>query len=90
MSFGSGFAIYFIIWWLSLLVVIPFGARTQGETGEVAPGTISSAPVKPLIWQRLVAATILACVMFTVFHFVWSNDLVSLDDFPMFDPPSAR
>lgn len=90
MSFGSGFAIYFIFWWLSLLIVIPFGARTQGEAGDVAPGTISSAPVRPLILQRLLAATLLACVMFAVFYYVWTNGLITLDDFPMFDPPSVR
>lgn len=90
MNFGSGFAIYFIFWWLALLITMPFGIRTQAESGEVEPGTEASAPANPMIRRRLVSATILAGLAFAAYYVVWVNDLVTLDDFPAFDPPSAR
>ncbi|MCB1491238.1 MAG: DUF1467 family protein, partial [Rhodobiaceae bacterium] len=31
MSIASGVAIYFLIWWLVLFAVLPFGVRTQAE-----------------------------------------------------------
>ncbi|MFN6985499.1 MAG: DUF1467 family protein, partial [Rhizobium oryzihabitans] len=35
----SVFAIYFIVWWTVLFVVLPIGLRTQAEDGDVALGT---------------------------------------------------
>ena len=47
MSLTLGIATYFIIWWTTLFAVLPFGLRTQGEDGNVVPGTPESAPAKP-------------------------------------------
>ncbi len=44
MSTAVVFAIYFILWWLSLLIVLPWGARSQDESGDVTPGTDPGAP----------------------------------------------
>ena len=35
MSLVSAIAIYFIIWWVCLFVVLPFGVRNAHEAGEV-------------------------------------------------------
>ena len=40
-------ALYFMIWWMCLFAVLPIGMRTQGESGDVVPGTPASAPTKP-------------------------------------------
>lgn len=90
MNLGAGFAIYFIFWWLALLIVMPFGVRTQEEVGEVEPGTIPSAHANPMIRRRLILATLMAAAAFAVYYVVWVNDLVTLEDFPIFDPPSAQ
>lgn len=37
MSFGAAVAIYFIIWWLCLFAVLPFGVRSQVEEGTSFP-----------------------------------------------------
>lgn len=34
MKWTSAIAIYFIIWWLTLFVVLPFGVKNAAETGE--------------------------------------------------------
>ena len=34
MSIGFGIAIFFVVWWIVLFAVLPFGVRTQGEAGE--------------------------------------------------------
>ena len=39
-------AIYFIMWWIVLFAVLPWGVRSQTEHGEeVPPGTDPGAPV---------------------------------------------
>ena len=57
-------AIYFVIWWLCLFVVLPFGANSQHETGEVTPGTDASAPHRLYVVRRVVATTLLAGIIF--------------------------
>ena len=39
MAIATAIAIYFLIWWLALFAVLPWGVRTQAEEGEGMPGT---------------------------------------------------
>ena len=41
------FAIYFVIWWIVLFAVLPWGVRSQHESGDSAPGTDPGAPAMP-------------------------------------------
>ena len=61
-------AVYFIIWWLTLFLVLPIGVRSQTEDGKVAAGTDPGAPVRSRILLKLFANTILAGI---VFGLVW-------------------
>ncbi|HEX2556583.1 MAG TPA: DUF1467 family protein [Microvirga sp.] len=61
---SGGIALYFVIWWTSLFAVLPFGARSQAEAGEVTAGTEPGAPALPglrekALWTTLVAAIVL-------------------------------
>ena len=44
-SISTAFAIYFVIWWVTLFLTLPFGVRSQHEDGEGAPGTDPGAPI---------------------------------------------
>jgi predicted secreted protein len=60
---STAFAIYFVIWWVTLFLTLPFGVRSQHEEGEGAPGTDPGAPVatqmgRKLIWTTLISAAI--------------------------------
>ncbi|WP_319531686.1 DUF1467 family protein [uncultured Cohaesibacter sp.] len=90
MSLVSGLAIYFIIWWVSLFVVLPFGVKTQAETeGEDRHlGTMASAPARPMIVRKMLATTILAGILFGLFYTaveVWGLGLDDLTFLPMPD-----
>jgi hypothetical protein len=39
MTIGGGLAVYFVIWWTVLFVTLPFGVRSQAESGTVEKGT---------------------------------------------------
>jgi predicted secreted protein len=42
--FLQGFAVYFIVWWMTLFAVLPIGLRTQAEDNDIVLGTVHSAP----------------------------------------------
>ncbi|WP_119307532.1 DUF1467 family protein [Cohaesibacter haloalkalitolerans] len=76
MSLVSGLAVYFIIWWLSLFIVLPFGVRTQAEVNDRRLGTTASAPAKAMMLRKAVATTILASVLFGLFY--WAIEVQGL------------
>jgi len=67
-------AIYFVIWWLCLFAVLPFGVRSQGAEGPVTDGTDPGAPVRTHIVAKLVATTILSFVVTALVFWGLSNE----------------
>ena len=84
---GSAIAVYFIIWWLTLFLVLPWGVRSQQETAHVTPGSDPGAPAIPHIRRKLLATTGLAAVFFGLFALAINSGL-SLDVFPGPKPQS--
>ena len=73
-------AIYFVLWWLCFFVVLPFGANSQHESGEVMPGTDPSAPLKFYVLRRVAATTILAAIIFAGFYVYFGVYGLTLED----------
>ena len=78
-STATAVAIYFIIWWVVLFAVLPWGIRSQEETGEVAPGTDPGAPAAHVIWRKLVWTTIAAAAVFGVLALIYKENLIPLE-----------
>jgi len=74
MQFGSILAIFFVVWWLCLFIVLPIGSRSQLDAGEVVPGTEPGAPVTVRLWRQLGATTVLAGVMTALLFWGLSNE----------------
>jgi predicted secreted protein len=67
-TISTALAIYFVIWWITLFLTLPFGVRSQHEDGESVPGTDPGAPVaarmlRKLIWTTGISAAIFAVAM---------------------------
>ena len=61
----TAIAIFFLIWWVVLFAVLPWGVRSQHEGGEaIAPGTDPGAPADPELGRKLLWTTLVACVIF--------------------------
>jgi predicted secreted protein len=61
---STAFAIYFVFWWITLFLTLPFGVRSQHEDGEAAPGTDPGAPVAPQMGRKLIWTTLISAVLF--------------------------
>ena len=78
-------AVYFIIWWLVLFIVLPWGASSAHELGEaVEPGSMKAAPVKPRILLKFAITTVLAGVIFATIYFIVASGVIKLDEIPFF------
>ena len=82
MSVASGLMIYVVIWWIVFFMALPVGVRTAAEAGESsAPGSADSAPVRPRLWLKAAATTILAAVAWGLFYLALQHGFFGLGDF---------
>lgn len=79
MDWFTGIAVYLTIWWLILFVMLPIGARSQAEVGDVIPGTEPGAPQLANIKKKLMWTTLAAGAVWLVLAAVISAGLVSLE-----------
>jgi len=77
MAISTAIAIYFLIWWIVLFAVLPWGVRAQGEEG--AAGTDPGAPRVPHLKAKLLWTTALATAVFAVCAYAYTTRLVTLD-----------
>jgi predicted secreted protein len=81
MSLTTAAAIYFVIWWVVLFTVLPFGVRNAAEEGvAVEAGNDPGAPTIPALKAKLIWTTIVASVVFAMCWVVYVYRLVTLDD----------
>ena len=66
MSPLSAAAIYFVLWWITLFAVLPFGVKSQVETGEGAEGTDPGAPVLARIGRKFLWTTLVSSIVFAL------------------------
>jgi predicted secreted protein len=80
MSVSTSVAIFFIIWWVVLFAVLPWGIRSQAESGEVVPGSDPGAPALPKLKSKLIWTTLVSAIVFAAFQVIYRYQLVGLDD----------
>ncbi|WP_315974403.1 DUF1467 family protein [Microvirga sesbaniae] len=63
---SGGLALYFVIWWILLFAVLPFGVRSQVESGDVVQGSEPGAPALPALREKAIWTTLVASVVLVV------------------------
>ena len=76
----SAFVVFAFVWFITLLAVLPLRSKTQGEAGEVTPGTPSSAPADPQMRKKVIITTIIATIIWAGIVWVVTPGAVTLDD----------
>lgn len=84
MSWPLGIALFFVVWWIVLFAVLPFGVRTQHEAGDVVPGTPASAPNRFRLVRVFLINTVVATVVFVA---IWAA--IELDPFGISEMAAA-
>ena len=72
-------AIYFVVWWITLFLTLPFGVRSQHEDGEGAPGTDPGAPVATGMGRKLIWTTLISAVIFGLAMLAYNAGYLSIE-----------
>lgn len=62
MTISFAAAIYFIVWWIVLFAVLPFGITSQTEEEKVAGGD-PGAPAAPLLVKKALVTSLIAAAI---------------------------
>jgi predicted secreted protein len=81
-GFVFGFAIYGIVWFLTLFMVLPFGVVSQSEAGEVVPGSEGGAPSQPRIGRKLLITTLISGVLYSGIYYLLTSGALANADIP--------
>ena len=81
-GFLFGSAIYGIIWFLTLFMVLPFGVVSQQEDGPVVPGSEAGAPARPMIYRKLTMTTLLSAVLYGLVYMLLTSGILAQIDLP--------
>ncbi|AWW74850.1 hypothetical protein CD351_10485 [Erythrobacter sp. KY5] len=91
MQWTSILAVYFLFWVMSAFMLLPFGVRTADEEGiEKVPGQAESAPTNFRPGPLVIKATIIACVLTTLFVLNFEYGWLSAEDLDIFPEPPTQ
>ena len=78
MRIQSMIAIYFVIWWITLFMVLPFGVKNAHEAGAaVEEGHDAGAPVFHGLWRKAAVNTVISAVVFAAVYWAYTNGYFS-------------
>jgi predicted secreted protein len=75
--------IFFVVWWVVLFAVLPFGVKSQHEAGSFEPGTDPGAPQRPLLLIKVGATTVISAALVATAYAVWEFGIIPFDRIPM-------
>ncbi len=75
-SVAFGVAVYVIVWWLTLFIILPLGIESQVEKGKVTRGSERGAPAKPVMLKKIVLTTLISAVVFGALYGLWQAGIL--------------
>lgn len=84
MNITSAIVLFAVIWFMVFFVVLPLRLKTQGEAGDVVPGTHASAPSNPNIKGKAKVTTVVALIVWVIIAGTLQSGLITVRDIDWF------
>jgi len=88
----SALVLFAVIWFMVLLILAPVRVRTQGDEGEVVPGTHAGAPGVHHLKKKMWVTTGVSVVLWLVIAGIIVSGRISVRDIDWFQrmaPPTG-
>lgn len=80
MSITSALVLFSVIWFMTFLIVLPIRVRTQGDLGDIVPGTHAGAPEHHYLKRKAWITTGISVVLWCVIAGIILSGWISVDD----------
>jgi predicted secreted protein len=91
MGITSAIVLYVVFWFLTFLVILPIRVKTQGDLGNVEPGTHAGAPEEHHLKEKALITTGVAAVLWVIITVIILSGWISIRDLDWWQrmgPPS--
>lgn len=85
MSITSALVLYAVIWFMTFFIALPIRLQTQGDVGEIVPGTHAGAPEHHHLKKKAIITTIIACILWAVIAGIIISGVISVRDIDWFN-----
>ena len=81
MSITAAFVLFAVCWFMTFFVVLPLRLTTQGDAGQVVPGTPAGAPAGYVVRRKARLTTIIATGIWLVLSGIILSGWITVRDF---------
>ncbi|SMX31810.1 DUF1467 family protein [Actibacterium lipolyticum] len=81
MGITSAIVLFAVIWFMVLFITLPIRLRTQGDEGEVVPGTHAGAPANFNPKRTAKIVTMIAVVLWVIIAGTIQSGVIKVSDF---------
>ena len=85
MGITSGIVLFAVIWFMTFLTVIPVRIETQGDRGDVVPGTHAGSPEVHHLKRKAWITTAISVVLWAIIAGIILSGWITLEDIDMFN-----
>ncbi len=85
MSISAALVVLAVTWFMVLFIVLPVRLETQGDRGEVVPGTHAGAPADFKLGKRLKITTLIALPVAGVICAIIISGVIGVSDFDLLE-----
>jgi predicted secreted protein len=85
MSIISAIVLFAVIWFMVFFIAIPIRLKTQGDVGEIVPGTHAGAPADHQLKKKARITTFVAFLLWVVIAGVIVSGQLTVRDLDMFN-----
>lgn len=80
MNITSVIVLYVVTWFITLFMILPLFVKSQGEAGEVEPGTSPGAPDESMMRKKLIWTTIIGTTIWALELLVIWSQVITIED----------
>ena len=84
MAIISAIVLYIVIWFMCFLIALPIRVKTQGDLGDIVPGTHAGAPEQHYLKKKMWIVTGVAFCLWLVVCAIILSGWISVDDIESF------
>jgi predicted secreted protein len=84
MGITSALVLFAVIWSMTFLIILPIRVKTQGDLGEIVPGTHAGAPEVHNLGKKARVTTLISLVLWLVICAIILSEVITVQDLDWF------
>ncbi|MEM1351043.1 MAG: DUF1467 family protein [Pseudomonadota bacterium] len=85
MGITSALVLFAVIWSMLFLIILPIRVKTQGDLGEIVPGTHAGAPEVHNIGKKAKITTVLSLILWVIISTIILSGVITVRDLDWFN-----